>query len=712
MQRILVVAPEPFYEDRGTPIALRHLVRALGELGFGVDILTFPVGRELSLPHVRYFRTPNPLGFKSIPIGFSLRKLFLDAFLARELLRRLAHGRYAGVHAVEEAAYFAVPLCRRAGVPVLYDMQSSIPEQLENHSLLGKSGMQRLERWIERWVVRRADLTVCSKGLGIKVATLAPEAAYEEWDYPSDVHDADAEEVAALRRELKIAPEMRVVTYCGNFEPYQGVPLVLRAIPIVARDIPDAIFVFVGAKDEAQRLQWERELDPAIRDRVRLVVRQPRERIPIYLALARVLVSPRIQGGNLPLKVFDYMASGRPIVATDIHTHRALLDDDTALLVQPEAEAIGKGILELLQNPVYAERLAAAARSAARGQGQWSEFVASVKGIFGRLLARRPGGVLTGEAIRSVSVVIPVRDSESSIGSLVREIKAQVPNPIRCDVWVVDDGSTDETARRAEEAGATVLRRERAERGNPAAARNLAASRASGDVLVFLDADCEPHPRWLEEIVAAHRRGERLVGGALDLPPGLPFWARVDYYAGWYHVHSARRAGYVPNHPPGNLSVRRALWRESQGFLETGPAAYAHEELGWQAELQQSGHRLFFEPRAAVDHRNRPGFGNLLARNYRWGYSAVESKASSGAARWSWVYRYPRALVFLAFPLVLAQTVYILGCWARARKWEAIVLAPGILAGRLAYGAGLAVGTSRWLARGQSGGPGERPRWE
>ena len=96
----------------------------------------------------------------------------------------------------------------------------------------------------------------------------------------------------------------------------------------------------------------------------------------------------------------------------------------------------------------------------------------------------------------------------------------------------------------AEAHGANVIRLERQNGlGNPAAARNLGVERTSGDPIVFLDADCEPEPGWLRSLIDAHRSGHPVVGGALDLPPGLGLTARLDYYCGWYHVHSRRSAG-------------------------------------------------------------------------------------------------------------------------------------------------------------------------
>jgi len=115
---------------------------------------------------------------------------------------------------------------------------------------------------------------------------------------------------------------------------------------------------------------------------LRIVDRQPRAEMAAYLALADVLVSPRAYGGNLPLKVFDYLAAGRPIVATDIPTHRTVLAEDRAVLVAPQTEALAAGILAVLGDPARAQRLAAAARRYAQTHLGWSRFVDSVEDLY------------------------------------------------------------------------------------------------------------------------------------------------------------------------------------------------------------------------------------------------------------------------------------------------------------------------------------------
>jgi glycosyltransferase involved in cell wall biosynthesis len=115
---------------------------------------------------------------------------------------------------------------------------------------------------------------------------------------------------------------------------------------------------------------------------LRIIDRQPREEMAVYLMLADVLVSPRSYGGNLPLKVFDYLAAGRPIVATDIPTHRTVLNEERALLVAPRTEAIADGILTLLLDHGQAARLSGAARSYSRDHLAWGNFSHTVEELY------------------------------------------------------------------------------------------------------------------------------------------------------------------------------------------------------------------------------------------------------------------------------------------------------------------------------------------
>ena len=381
VRRILVVAPQPFYEDRGTPIAVRQVLEALSELGRPVDLLTFPIGSDVAIPGLRVFRSANPFGFRRVPIGFSIRKVILDLPLTWALYRRVSRERYLCIHAVEEAAFPAAVLARRHGIPLLYDMQSSLAEQL-GRGLFSLPPARRALSAMERWLLHRTSLVVTSAGLATRVARMVPEVPVREWHFPSAPTNSTPVAVQCLREGLGLSGHGPVVLYSGSFEAYQGLPELIAAVPAVRARVPGVTFVLVGA-DRANGLVAHAGAEELVASgALRIVDRQPRAEMAAYLALADVLVSPRAYGGNLPLKVFDYLAAGRPIVATDIPTHRTVLSEDRAVLVAPRTEALAEGILTVLGDPARAARLAAAARRYAQTHLGWTRFVDSVEDLY------------------------------------------------------------------------------------------------------------------------------------------------------------------------------------------------------------------------------------------------------------------------------------------------------------------------------------------
>jgi glycosyltransferase involved in cell wall biosynthesis len=381
-RRVLVVAPQPFYQDRGTPIAVRQVLEGLSQLGYSVDLLTYPVGVDIQIPGVRLIRAANPLRIKNVPVGLSARKILLDIPLTLELRARLRRGAYTCVHAVEEAAFPALLLGRLYKVPVIYDMQSSLPEQLAPCKGLRTTPIRYLLDRLETWLLTRADFVVCSAGLASRVQQIAPQTNLREWHYASVMVPAEKSDADRLRRRLAIPPGVPVVLYGGTFEGYQGLTQLIQAIPQVRAHVPEATFVLVGAENGSGTAVRAHAAALLQSGALRIIDRQPRHEIPGYLGLADVLVSPRLYGGNLPLKVFDYLAAGRPIVATDIPTHRTVLNEERAVLVPPRAKDLARGIVSLLRDPERADRLARAGRTYAEQHLGWSGFIESLGDLY------------------------------------------------------------------------------------------------------------------------------------------------------------------------------------------------------------------------------------------------------------------------------------------------------------------------------------------
>lgn len=394
--RVLVLAPQPFYEDRGTPIAVRLVAQALVENGLLVDILTFPVGQPVEMPGVRVLRSRRWLPVRSVPIGFSLRKVALDVGLYFALLHRTRQESYTCIHAVEEAAALAVLSRPWHRLPIVYDMQSSIPEQLSNHPVLRWRRMQSILRMAERWLVHRVDWVACSAGLKRALETDLVRTPMTEWYFPGLEITRCPSESAALRERLGIDPDTPVVLYAGNLEPYQGVPRLIDEATAVLSAHPSALFVLVGAPQDALRYLPASARRLQASGHLRVVERQPRDKVGAYLGMANVVVAPRAYGANLPLKIFDYMSAGRPIVATDTPGHRLLLDESRAVLVEARHGELSRAINGLLDDPARAGALGASALVYAEEHLHWARFVDRVFELYervqklGRLAARMP----------------------------------------------------------------------------------------------------------------------------------------------------------------------------------------------------------------------------------------------------------------------------------------------------------------------------------
>ncbi len=345
--RILFLAPQPFFEVRGTPLAVLHLTRALAGLGHEIDLLTFPQGEAAPTEGVRHIRSLRlPVG--RVKAGPSLAKMALDVPFLAEAVWRLAFGRYDLVHAVEEAAHLVAPFARLLRVPLVVDVDSSIPDQLKYSGFATRGPLLWLAEVLETHALRHAAaaVTVCAS-LTDGVKRRAPGVAVFQVEDPPLVDRRQppaAEAVAALRRELGLG-DGSVVLYSGNFEPYQGVELLLEATPLV----PKAQFLFMGGRaPEVQRLK-ARAADLGTLSRVFLSGTRPPFELPAFLAIADVLVSPRVKGENTPFKIYTYLASGKPIVATRIPTHTQLLDDSLAFLIEPTAEGVASGLRQALE---------------------------------------------------------------------------------------------------------------------------------------------------------------------------------------------------------------------------------------------------------------------------------------------------------------------------------------------------------------------------
>lgn len=386
--RILMIAPQPFFRARGTPFSILHRVRALLVAGHRVDLITYPFGNDVELPGLRIVRCRRPPFVRDVRIGPSLGKLLLDVPLYTETARMLRKHAYDVLHSHEEAAFFAMRLARRHGVRHVYDMHSSLPQQLRNFSAYNLAPVRAVFEWLERRVLERCDgvITICPE--------LAEIAARYCGGRPHEMIENTADDKAVFGRHGADPRDTyglagkQVILYTGTFEPYQGLDLLLQAFASLSSAYREAHLLMVGGTPA--QVQHYKSQARGLADAVTFVGSVHPGQIPAFLDAADLIVSPRSRGTNTPLKIYGYMRSQRPIVATDLPTHTQVLDSEVARLVAPTADGIAAGLRAILDNPAYGVRLAQAA--AARAEQRFSDaaYLERVEAFYRRVLCAGP----------------------------------------------------------------------------------------------------------------------------------------------------------------------------------------------------------------------------------------------------------------------------------------------------------------------------------
>jgi glycosyltransferase involved in cell wall biosynthesis len=374
--RILMIAPEPFFEPRGTPFSEYHRIRALLDLGHTVDLVTYPFGADVDMPGLRIFRAARPPFVTHVKIGPSAAKLFLDMTLTVAAAARAWRGRYDVVHSHEEGAAIGVVISAALGIPHLYDMHSSLPQQLENFAFSRSAMLRWLFERLERMAIKRSRVTiVICPHLEETARKVVPEARTVLIENAPGSGEAPVQgSGAVVRASLGLDGRTPIVLYTGTFEPYQGLDLLFAAAAIVRRERADVRFVLAGGKAD-QVAHARAQAAAAKADGLIFTGEQPAASIPGYLDAATVLVSPRSTGTNTPLKIYQYLRSGRVIVATRLLTHTQVLSDDVAILTEPDAESFARGILRAIDDPVLANRVGDAARRLAESRYTYEAYL-------------------------------------------------------------------------------------------------------------------------------------------------------------------------------------------------------------------------------------------------------------------------------------------------------------------------------------------------
>ena len=332
----------------------RALVMA--DKGVNIDLLTYGEGEDVSIPGVRIIRVPRFAFLGQVKTGPSLLKIFLDVFITFWVIGLLIRHRYDFVHAHEEAVFIAAFLRPVFRFKLIYDMHSSLPEQLNNFGWSKSNFLRRIFTSAEHGVLRRADalITICPELANYATSLmgdsrkhfLIENSIFEPIKLTVEKESSVAVvNVKGVFDELKSKGTISAILYAGTLETYQGIDLLLESMVIVKRESNLSRLIVVGGSSEQVAHYENMALQLGISDICLFFRRVPQATAKAFTASADVIVSPRTWGMNTPLKIYELLDCGKPIVATRISSHTQVLNDDVAFLADPEPSTFAAQIV-------------------------------------------------------------------------------------------------------------------------------------------------------------------------------------------------------------------------------------------------------------------------------------------------------------------------------------------------------------------------------
>ena len=345
--RVLMIAPTSFFADYGCHVRILEEARTLQKLGHTVTIATYRNGGDVAdLDIVRTLPIPWRREYE---VGSSRHKLAFDALLGAKVSGLLMRRRFDVIHAhLHEGALIGLTLGRLFRIPVVFDFQGSLTEEMIDHGFLRRGGavygpLRRLERWIDRTSPAIFTSTVNAERILVEQFDCNPARIHALPDCVNSdafrpVATFDAESLSALRHKFGLPADGKVIVYLGLLAEYQGTGLLLEAMQRILSRHDNVYLLLMGFPDVERYRQ--RAVDLGVDHRVRFTGRIPYAEAPLHQALGDAAVAPKLSLTEGAGKLINYMATGVPTVAFDTPVAREYLGPYGLFAQRGDAESL------------------------------------------------------------------------------------------------------------------------------------------------------------------------------------------------------------------------------------------------------------------------------------------------------------------------------------------------------------------------------------
>ncbi len=396
--RVLMIAPTSFFSDYGCHVRIYEEAKILQKLGHRVTIVTYYNGKDV--PGLDIRRTLPIPWRQHYEVGSSRHKLGFDALLGLKTIQLLFTEQFDVIHAhLHEGALIGLVLGKLAGLPVVFDFQGSLTEEMIDHKFLRRDSiiykpLRQLERWIDQHSATILTSSANAQRLLLdafqinpaRVALLADCVNADDFR-PSE--EFDPASLLALRQQLGIPAEAKVIVYLGLLAEYQGTGLLLRAMQRLLRLEPDVYLLLMGFPGVAHYQQLAQNLGVA--HRVIFTGRIPYVNAPNYIALGDVAVAPKLSISEGAGKLLNYMAAALPTVAFDTPVAREYLGNHGIFATRGDVQSLTKMLLRALNGGTQMAHSGKQLRQRAIQMFNWVSAGQQIVSIYEKVMGKRVG---------------------------------------------------------------------------------------------------------------------------------------------------------------------------------------------------------------------------------------------------------------------------------------------------------------------------------
>jgi glycosyltransferase involved in cell wall biosynthesis len=390
-----MIAPTSFFADYGCHVRIVEEARVLQQLGQRVTIVTYANGRDL--PGLDIRRTLPIPWRQHYEVGSSRHKIGFDALLGVKTLALLARNRFDIIHAhLHEGALIGQVLGGLFRIPVLFDFQGSLTEEMIDHKFLTReSAIYRPLRRLERHIDRSSPIIFTSSSNAQRVLTEDFTCGIDQIrPLPDCVNTRefrpaagfDPAELAAIRQRWNIPEHARLIVYLGLLAEYQGTTHLLQVMQRM-RELRGDVYLLLMGFPGVDTYQ-ARAAELGVSDRVIFTGRVPYEEAPRHIALGEVAVAPKLSLTESAGKLLNYMAASLPTVAYDTPVAREYLGASGRFAERGSVDSLLHHLLSLLDNPSEARAMGERLRQRAIEQFEWQRAGLQIVDAYDALVAR------------------------------------------------------------------------------------------------------------------------------------------------------------------------------------------------------------------------------------------------------------------------------------------------------------------------------------